>query len=81
MNSQINLGTMDENWNSKEHTIKILLDDGASVSIVSKDVLHERHKIIEQKKFVWSTMAGIFNTTSTKKLNLKLLESNHTAKI
>ena len=29
-NSQINLGTSDENWNSKVHTFKILLDRGAS---------------------------------------------------
>ena len=38
-NSQNNPGTLDEKRNSKEHTIKILLDSGASASIVRKDVL------------------------------------------
>ena len=38
-NSQINLGTSDENKNSKEGAIKILLDSGASASFVRKDLL------------------------------------------
>ena len=33
-NSQINLVTLDENKNSKVHSIKILLDSGASVLII-----------------------------------------------
>ena len=33
-NSQINPGTLNENKNSKAHTIKISLDSGASASIV-----------------------------------------------
>ena len=41
INSQINPGTMDENKNSKVHTIKILLDSGASISIVRKDILYK----------------------------------------
>ena len=40
-NSQINPGTLDVNKNSKVHTIKILLDSGASASIVCKDVLYK----------------------------------------
>ena len=51
---------LDENRNSKEHTIKILLDSGASTSIVRKDILYKRHKILKDKKNKWSTMAGIF---------------------
>ena len=35
-NSQINQGTLDENWNSKVYTIKMLLDSGASTSMVCK---------------------------------------------
>ena len=49
-NSQNNLGTLDENKNSKVHTIKILLDCGTSESIVRKDVLYKRHKILKDKK-------------------------------
>ena len=46
-NSQINPATSDENKYSKVHTIKILLDSGASASIVRKDALYERHKILK----------------------------------
>ena len=44
--SQIHPVASDENQNSKVRTIKILLDSGASASIVCKDVLYERHKIL-----------------------------------
>ena len=79
-NSQINPGSSDENKNSKVRTIKILLDSGASASIVRKDVLHVRHKILKDKKNKWSTMAGTFNTTSVTEIILKLPELNHSAK-
>ena len=45
-NFQINLGTSDENKNSKVHNINILLDSSASASIVCKDIVHKHHKII-----------------------------------
>ena len=48
-NSQISPQTMDENKNYKVFTIKILLDSGASTSIICKDVLHERRRILKQK--------------------------------
>jgi len=80
-NSQINPGSSDENKNSKVRTIKILLDSGASASIVRKDVLHVRHKILKDKKNKWSTMAGTFNTTSVTEIMLKLPELNHSAEI
>ena len=54
---------MDENKNFKVRTIKILLDSGASASIVRKCVLHEHHKIHKDKKNKCSTMEGTFNTT------------------
>ena len=60
---------MDENKNSKVRTIKILLDSGASASIVRKDVLHVRHKILKDKKNKWSTMAGTYNTTFVAEIN------------
>ena len=34
----------------KVHTVKILLDSGASVSIVCKDVVYERHRILKIKR-------------------------------
>ena len=39
-----------ENKNSQVHTIKTSLDSGASTSIVHKDILHECHKILQDKK-------------------------------
>ena len=53
--SQINPETSDENKNSEVCTIKILLDSGASASIVYKDLLYERHKILKDKKDKCST--------------------------
>ena len=46
-----------------------------------KDVLYERHRILQDKKNKWSTMAGPFNTTFVTEIILKLLELNHSAKI
>ena len=80
-NSQINPGTTDENKNSKVRTIKILLDSGACASIVCKDVLYERHKILKDKKNKWSTMTGTFNTTFVTEIILKLPELNHSPEI
>ena len=78
-NSHINLGNSDENKNSKVRTIKIVLESGAIVSIILKDVLHKRHKILKDKKNKWSTMAGTFNNTFISVIILKLLELNHPA--
>ena len=49
-NSQINLGTTDENKNSKVLSIKISLSSGNSASIARKDILHKRHQIVKDKK-------------------------------
>ena len=78
-NSQNNPKTLDENRNSKVHTIKILLDSGASVSIVRKDELYKRHKIHKKKK--WSTMTRTFNATLVMEIILKLPKLNHSAEI
>ena len=56
-NSQTNPGIPDENRSSKVCPIKILLDSDVSASIVRKDILYERHKILKDKKNKWSTMA------------------------
>ena len=52
-NSQIFPVTSDENKNSKVCTIQILLDSGASASIIHKDVLYKRHKILKDNKNKW----------------------------
>ena len=64
INPQINLGTIDENKNSKVNTTKIKLDSGASVSIARKDVLQAGHRILKLKKNKWSSMLRTFHTTS-----------------
>ena len=64
-NSQINPGTSDENENSKVRTINLLLESGAGATIVCKDVLYERHRILKDK------------TTFVAEIILKLLQSNH----
>ena len=72
--------TSDENKNSKVCTIKILLDSGASVLIVRKDVLYKRERILKDKKNKLSTMAGTFHTTLITEIILKLPELNYSAK-
>ena len=79
--TQINPGTSDKNKHSKVHTIKILLDSGASASIIRKDKLYICQRILKDKKNTWSTMAGTFNTTFATEIMLKLAELNHSAKI
>ena len=69
---------MDENRNSKVHTI---IDSGAIVSIVGRDVLNKRYKILKDKKNKWSTMVGTFNTTFVAEMILQLLELKHSAKV
>ena len=80
-NSQIILVTLDENRNSKVHNIKILLDSSVSASIISKDALYERHKILKDKKNKWSTMAETFNTIFVTEIILKLPKLNHYTEI
>ena len=72
---------MDENKNSKVYIIKILVDSGVSASIICKDILHECHKILKDKKNKWSTMAGTLNTTFVTEIILILPELNHSAEI
>ena len=50
INSRIDLGTTDENKNSKVRTIEILSNSVTRASIVCKDILYEHHKILKQKK-------------------------------
>ena len=80
-NSQINQETADENKYSKARTIKILLDNSASVSIVHKDVLYKHHRVFKDKKNKWSTMAETLNTTFVTEIILELSELNPSAEI
>ena len=80
-NSQMNPKSTAENKNSKVRAIKILLDSEASALIVYKDILYERHRILKDKKNVWSTMARTFYTIFVIKIILKLPELNHSATI
>ena len=80
-NSQINPGTSDQNKNFKVCTFKIFLDSTASASIVHKDVLYERHKILKDEKNKWSTMAETFNTSFVTEIILKLPKLNHSVEI
>ena len=49
-NSQINPATTDENKNSKVCTLKLLLDSGASSSVVRRDVIHKCHRTLKEEK-------------------------------
>ena len=80
-NSQINPVISDENKKSKVHAIKILFDSGASASKAHKDILYKHHKILIDKKYKWSTMAGTFNAAFVTKIILKLPELNHAPEI
>ena len=80
-NSHTKARTMNKNKNSKVCTIKILLDSHASASIVNKDVLYKRHKILRDKRNKWSTMAGTSNTTFVQETISKLPELNHSMEI
>ena len=79
--SQTNPVTLDENQNSKVHTIKILLYCSASALIVGIDVLYKQHKILKDKENKWSTVAGTNNTTFVTEIILKLPALNHSVKI
>ena len=60
--------------------VKILLDSGASGSIV-KEQLVSRFKKVPSENCTWRTMAGSFTTTSKCVVEFTLPELNPTAKI
>ena len=74
---QISPGPTDKNKNSKICIIKILLDNSASASILCREVLYKRHRILKDNKNKWSTMTGSFQTTFVTDIILKLPELNH----
>ena len=78
---QFQMKLVNKNKNSKVLTIKTLLDSGANASIVRKDIIHKRHKILKDKKNKWSVMAGTFKITFVTNLILKLPEVNYSTDI
>ena len=68
------------NKNCKVRTIEIVLYSSAGALIVRKDVLYERHRILQEKRKKASNMAGTFDTFVTE-IKLKLPELSNSAKI
>ena len=62
-------------------TVKILLDSGASASIVNHSYVHKNNFSTKSTTQQWSTMAGTFNTCRVASVNLILPELNSTAEI
>ena len=63
----------------KEKTVKILLDSGASASIVHHSYVAKNAFVKNQTKQEWATMAGTFKTTRVANVKLRLPELNPTA--
>ena len=61
--------------------VRILLDSGASASIIHKDFVSKENYVKSKDVQQWTTMAGTFKTTRTAHVTLKLPELNHTAEI
>ena len=64
------------NW----HKVKILVDSGASASIIHKRFVSDLPRQ-KSKGVTWNTMGGQFRTTDKAKTQLCLLELNSTALI
>ena len=61
--------------------VRILLDSGASASIIHKDFVSKENYVKCKNVQQWTMMAGTFKTTRTAYVTLKLPELNHTAEI
>ena len=62
--------------------VKILLDSGASASIISEKYVRKKNYYLEKTTSnTWSTMAGSFATSYETEVQLKLPELYHTAHI
>ena len=62
--------------------IKMLLDSGASASIISENCVRTKNYYLRKTlSNTWSTMAGSFATSYETEVNLKLPELFHTAHI
>ena len=61
--------------------MKILLERGASASIVHHSYVRKNDFTKSKNIHKWTTMAGTFKTTRSMKIELRLLELNSTANI
>ena len=66
---------------ARNKNVKILLDSGASASIIQHSYLRKNDFTQDKTIHEWTTMAGTFKTTRTAKIELKLPELNSTATI
>ena len=66
---------------ARNKNVKILLDSGASASIIHHSYLRKNDFTQDKTIHEWTTMAGTFKTTRTAKIELKLPELNSTANI
>ena len=70
-----------KNKNNNKTHVKILLDSGASASIVNNSYTRGNKYLRQISTCTWSKKAGMFNTSSLTELNIQLPELNHTAMI
>ena len=61
--------------------VTILIDSGASASIVNNSYARVKKNLVQTSTYIWSAMAGTFYTSSFTELNIKLPELNHTTMI
>ena len=73
--------TNDKKMKKNKKPVRILLDSGASASIISKDFVVKENYVKSNASQEWLTMAGTFKTTRVAYVALKLPELNHTAEI
>ena len=66
---------------ARNKNVKILLDSGASASIIHHSYLRKKEFTQDKNIHEWTTMAGTFKTTRTTNIELKLPELNSTANI
>ena len=66
---------------STDRTVKILLDSGASASIIRHTYVRKNKLATKNVTNQWTTIAGTFNTNQIVNINLKLPELNSTAEI
>ena len=75
------ISTTNKKITSTKKPVRILLDSGASASIIHKDFVTARDYSKSNNTQLWTTVAGTFKTTRTAHVTLKLPELNHTAEI
>ena len=79
---QINKSTVDKvRRKSTDRMVKILIDSGASASIIRHSYILKNKLTTKNFTNQWTTMTGTFNTNQIVNINLKLPELNSTAEI